>query len=79
MGLIQRFVAERGGGLMMLGGYESLTRGDYEQTPLGRMLPVYLDDSDVLQSVDKVSLELTREGWLQPWIRLRSTEAMEQE
>lgn len=79
MSLLQKFVSERGGGLMMLGGYESLTRGEYEDTPLGRMLPVYLDSGRNLQGVEKVSLELTREGWLQPWIRLRSTESLEQE
>lgn len=79
MSLLQKFVSERGGGLMMLGGYESLTRGEYDDTPIGRMLPVYLDSGRSLQGVDKVSLELTREGWLQPWIRLRSTESLEQE
>jgi uncharacterized membrane protein len=79
MSLLQKFVSERGGGLMMLGGYESLTRGEYEDTPLGRMLPVYLDSGRNLQGVEKVSLELTREGWLQPWIRLRATESLEQE
>ena len=79
MSLIQRFVAERGGGLMMLGGYESLNRGDYDQTPIGRMLPIYLDGDGDLEGIERVSLELTREGWLQPWIRLRSTEALERE
>lgn len=79
MSLLQKFVSERGGGLMMLGGYESLTRGEYDDTPIGRMLPVYLDSGRALQGVEKVSLELTREGWLQPWVRLRSTESLEQE
>lgn len=79
MSLIQKFVSERGGGLMMLGGYESLTRGEYEDTPIGRMLPVYLDSGKGLSGVQGVSLELTREGWLQPWIRLRSTESLENE
>ena len=79
MSLVQKFVSERGGGLMMLGGYESLTRGDYQDTPIGRMLPVYLDSGKGLPGVQGVSLELTREGWLQPWIRLRSTESLEYE
>ncbi len=79
MSLVQKFVSERGGGLMMLGGYESLTRGDYDDTPIGRMLPVYLDSGKGLSGVQGVSLELTREGWLQPWIRLRSTESLEYE
>jgi uncharacterized membrane protein len=77
MSLIQKFVSERGGGMMMLGGYESLTRGAYAQTPIGRMLPVYLNSGRTLEGVEKVALELTREGWLQPWVRLRSTEALE--
>ena len=51
---------------MMLGGYESLNRGDYDQTPIGRTLPIYLDGDGDLEGVERVSLELTREGWLQP-------------
>ncbi|HUG93234.1 MAG TPA: hypothetical protein VML55_20500, partial [Planctomycetaceae bacterium] len=41
--LLEEFVSERGGGLLMLGGQESFARGGYEHTPVARLLPVYLD------------------------------------
>ncbi|NDA67148.1 MAG: hypothetical protein EB141_05625, partial [Verrucomicrobia bacterium] len=41
--LLQRFVSERGGGFLMLGGMESFHEGGYLRTPIGDMLPVYLD------------------------------------
>ena len=80
--LMRRFVNQRGGGLMMLGGMESFAQGGYEKTPLGEVLPVYLrkvgqievDDEDTATHLD---WEMTREGWLQDWTRLRVTEAAE--
>src|SRR4051812_25799129 len=41
--LIQKFVSERGGGFLMLGGMECFHEGKYLRTPVGDMLPVYLD------------------------------------
>jgi hypothetical protein len=43
------------------------------------MLPMYLDRpvSHPLANSDSFHWELTREGWLQPWIRLRGTEQEE--
>ena len=41
--LLQKFVSERGGGFLMLGGTESFQEGKYQRTPIGDMLPVYLD------------------------------------
>jgi uncharacterized membrane protein len=77
--LLRSFVAERGGGLLMLGGLESFTEGKYARTPIGQMLPVYLDAADPGPEMPsgEVRLQLTREGWLQPWARLRETEADE--
>ncbi len=72
--LLQRFVSERGGGLLMLGGQESLHEGNYQRTPIGDMLPVYLDQAPSTNSPPTVRLTLTREGWLQPWARLRNNE-----
>ncbi|MGB8853690.1 MAG: glutamine amidotransferase, partial [Pirellulales bacterium] len=76
--LLERFVAERGGGLVMLGGQESFADGGYGRTPVGRMLPVSLEDSERPRGVDAaaaaVRFDLTREGLLQPWARLRTTE-----
>jgi len=75
--LIQEFVNRRGGGLLMLGGQESFRQGNYERTAIGGMLPVYLDRLGKTRALDKLRLNLTREGWLQPWTRLRDNEAAE--
>ncbi|MFO1513231.1 MAG: glutamine amidotransferase [Verrucomicrobiota bacterium] len=77
MSLLQRFVSERGGGLLMLGGAESFHQGKYEHTAIGEMLPVYLDFSPETKPLSNLRLSLTREGWLQPWARLRDNEASE--
>jgi uncharacterized membrane protein len=77
MSLLQKFVSERGGGLFMLGGAESFHQGKYEHTPVGEMLPVYLDYSQATKPLSNLRLNLTREGWLQPWARLRDNEASE--
>lgn len=76
--LLQRFVSERGGGFLMLGGMESFQQGKYYRTPIGEMLPVYLDRSDRAPS-GPVRMRLTREGLLQSWARVRDNEAAERE
>ncbi|MDZ4288202.1 MAG: glutamine amidotransferase [Prosthecobacter sp.] len=73
MHLIERFVSERGGALLMLGGQECYQAGGYDHTPIGRMLPVYLDRVTQAAPVSDGRLNLTREGWLEPWTRLRTT------
>jgi uncharacterized membrane protein len=77
MELLERFVSERGGSLLMLGGQESFVPGGYRNTPLARVLPVSLDDRPSSSSAQGWRLSLTRDGWLQPWARLRSTEEEE--
>ncbi len=75
MGLLQRFVSERGGGLLMLGGMESFHEGAYHRTPIGDLLPVYLDRAEQpALPAGPVKFDLDREGWLQGWARLRQTE-----
>lgn len=71
MNLMERFVSERGGALLMLGGQENYQAGGYDHTPVGRMLPVYLDRISKSPAVANGRLNLTREGWLEPWTRLR--------
>ena len=75
--LLQKFVSERGGGFLMLGGMESFHEGKYMRTPVGDMLPVYLDHNDTSAEAPKVHFQLAREGWLQAWARLRDNEADE--
>jgi len=75
--LLQKFVTERGGGFLMLGGMESFREGNYQRTPIGDMLPVYLEPVPENTSPGPVHLDLTREGWLQSWARLRDNETDE--
>lgn len=75
--LLQRFVSERGGGLLMLGGAECFAEGGYHRTPIGDALPVYLDRAENPSAASPKRLDLHREGWLQAWARLRDNEGDE--
>ena len=75
--LIKEFVTVRGGGFLMLGGQEAFNEGKYDRTPISELLPVYLDSTAKVQRNSRYRLKLTREGWLQPWVRLESTEIEE--
>jgi len=77
MELLRRFVAERGGGFLMLGGKDSFQQGHFHRTPIGRILPVHLDRLPDVEKFSQPQLNLTREGWLQPWARLRDNEQAE--
>ncbi len=81
LALMEKFVTDRGGGFLMLGGQESFQEGGYNNTPVGNMLPVYLRDNAQFgrptAPLTDLHLNLTREGWLQPWARVRSTESEE--
>jgi len=79
MEMLQKFVAERGGGFLMLGGKESFQQGNFHRTPIGQILPVYLDQPAQQETVTQAYLNLTREGWLQPWARLCENEQDEQQ
>jgi uncharacterized membrane protein len=74
LALLRNFVSVRGGGFLMLGGPGSFTDGKYNLTPVGELLPVYLDKNVGGDSEHEYKLVLTREGWLQPWVRTRKTE-----
>ena len=83
LALLRNFVSRRGGGLLMLGGPDSFADGKYDRTPVGEMLPVYLNKPSLANPVSQAEtdyrLVLTREGWLQPWVRTRKTEDEEQQ
>lgn len=85
MALVRNFVAARGGGLLMLGGPDSFREGKYDRTPIGEVLPVYLDGRTLgpLAPGEPAGaggrLVLTREGWLQPWVRTRKGEDEERQ
>ncbi|WP_436715245.1 hypothetical protein U8335_21780 [Roseiconus lacunae] len=70
--LIRRFVSLRGGGLMFLGGQEMWAGRAFDDSVLGDLSPVYVA-SRTMDGPSNQSLGLTREGMLEPWMRLRST------
>ena len=78
MDLLERYVSLRGASLLLLGGQESFQLGGYETTPIGRMSPVYLDRVSRSAPIEDARFNLTREGWLEPWMRLRNQESEEQ-
>jgi uncharacterized membrane protein len=75
--LIERFVSRRGGTVIMLGGQESFQPGNWDNTPIGRLLPVYLEELGRGGPSLEASFNLTREGWLAPWMRLRASKEEE--
>ena len=75
--LLRRFVSDRGGGLLMLGGVDTLENGRYQDTALAAALPVYLDRLAQKAPTGPLKLDLTREGWLEPWTRIRAQETDE--
>lgn len=77
MQLLKEFVRQRGGGLLMLGGQESFKNGRYDRTPIGDLLPVYADEVPPTPPEARFRIRLTREGWLEPWVRLRGDEDAE--
>lgn len=79
MDMLRSFVSERGGGFLMLGGKESFQKGNFERTAIGRILPVHLDRLPEEPTGGQVRLNLTRQGWLQPWARLRDNEQAEEQ
>jgi hypothetical protein len=62
----------------MLGGPDSFAAGHYARTPIGNLLPVYVERTAPAPVGREYRLTLTREGWLQPWVRTRNTEPEEQ-
>ncbi len=75
--LLQKFVSERGGGMLMLGGAESFQQGGYQRTPIGDMLPVYLDRGSDPKPGGVWKWNLAREGWLEAWARVHEHESDE--
>ena len=76
---IERFVSERGGGFLMLGGQDSFHQGHYEHTPIAQLLPVYVDRLSEAPQLPPAKLSLSREGWLEAWTRLRDNEPAERD
>ncbi|MDQ8204024.1 glutamine amidotransferase [Pelagicoccus sp. SDUM812003] len=80
LALIRDFVRQRGGGLMMLGGVNSYEDGGYHDSPLAQLLPYYPTPSASDETTDRqVAWDLTRDGWVEPWMRIHDLETVEQQ
>ena len=85
MQLLRQFVSLRGGSLLMLGGQESMRGRGFRDSVLGQLLPVYGDPTEPETFIPEVGqssegfirFELTREGWLLPYLRLQDNQADE--
>ncbi len=77
--LLRRFVGTRGGGLLMLGGQESFSGKSFADSPLGELSPVYAARQSVTTKPGTYRMAISREGMLQPWVRLRDNEIAERE
>ena len=72
---------------MALGGQESMRGNDFRNSVISQLLPIYGEDGPVeknemtndpnTETVASVRMELTRDGWLQPFMRLADTELNE--
>ena len=65
------------GGFLMLGGQESFASGNYDRSPLEELLPVYINSTNKRGVSSRFRMQLTREGWLEPWIRVKPSELEE--
>jgi uncharacterized membrane protein len=70
---INRLVADKGTGLMMLGGYESFGNSDWDNTPIARLLPVSLDATGQVEG--PVRMVPTRQGLQHYVLRLSENAA----
>ncbi|MFP6648436.1 MAG: glutamine amidotransferase [Pirellulaceae bacterium] len=77
LSLVREFVSHRGGGFLMLGGQESFASGNYDRSPLEELLPVYIDSTNKRGISSRFRMQLTREGWLEPWVRVKPSELEE--
>ena len=85
--LLRQFVSVRGGGLLLLGGQESMRGRGFSDSVLSQLLPIYCDDGTTKSTDDTfdgepqttIRYQLSREGWLQPFLRLADNENAERE
>jgi uncharacterized membrane protein len=73
--IIEEFVSQRGGGLLLLGGRASFAEGGYAGTPLENVLPVVLEDPtpDDPTSLAEIQVSPTQSGLAHAAIQLAPT------
>ncbi|MCL2646718.1 MAG: glutamine amidotransferase [Phycisphaerales bacterium] len=68
--LLESFVRERGGGLLMLGGVNSFGLGKYAGTAVAKMLPLEITNYDPPYVNERYNAHITEEGRKHPVMRL---------
>ena len=66
LSMTERFVSERGGGFLMLGGVNSFNRGGYRGTPIEKLLPMVLEDAEVPYDRRQFRIQATQGGVAHP-------------
>ncbi|MCP5143724.1 MAG: hypothetical protein H6978_02755 [Gammaproteobacteria bacterium] len=76
---LKRYVSERGGSLMLLGGREGLADGNWEGTPVADVLPVFLPLTDAPTFVrEMVKVRPTTAGLRTPWLQFADDDTTNQ-
>ena len=67
---LESFVTRRGGGLVTIGGYKVYAAGNYEDTPLARMIPFQIARDKKLQLTNRFNVLATTQGIMHPAMQL---------
>jgi uncharacterized membrane protein len=68
--VLESFVTRRGGGLVTIGGYKVYAAGNYEDTPLARMVPFQITRDKKLQLINRFNVQATTQAIMHPAMQL---------
>ncbi len=73
--ILESFVTRHGGGLVTIGGFKVYAAGNYEDTPLARMVPLNVTRDKKLQLVNRFNVQATTQGIMHPAMQLEQDPA----
>ena len=76
--MVEAFVTGLGGGLMTIGGFHVYGDGQYQDTPVARLLPVAFGDERAKQLVNRFNVRVAGQGLLHPAMQLEYDPAANQ-
>jgi len=68
--LLDSFVKNRGGGLVTIGGFKVYTAGNYDGSPLARLIPFDLTREKKQQLINRFNVQVTTQGIMHPAMQL---------
>ncbi|HUW34039.1 MAG TPA: hypothetical protein VM223_20720 [Planctomycetota bacterium] len=68
--MVQTYVLQNGGGLATVGGMSVYSAGNYDDTPLARLLPVAVEREKKQHLINRFNVELTGRGMMHPVMQL---------